>query len=130
MSTPESRLAEVAGLLSPAEIAMAPEVDFLAAEEKKARDSSRYVYEKAHARAVNARDALKARLWHGVPEIKESPGGGYDGMIGLHQREVCDLVNAYATAARLLWDAAQMVCDIEELEDDGEAQGIKWQVPL
>lgn len=124
------RIAEIVGSLSPAEIAQIPEARFQDAEDKRARDSARLIYERAYTRAVNARDALRVRLHQGVPTIKPLPNGGFDGMVGLHQREVAELVNAYATQSRLLWEAAQMVCDIEELPDDGEAVGIKWGCPL
>lgn len=124
------RLAESVGSLSPLEIAQIPEARFQDAEEKRTSDSARLIYERAYTRAVNARDALRQRLFHGVPEIKPLPNGGYDGMVGLHHREVAELVNSYATCARLLWSAAQLVCDIEELPDDGEAQGIRWECPL
>jgi len=96
------RLAESVGSLSPSEIAQIPEARFQDAEEKRTSDSARLIYERAYTRAVNA----------------------------LHHREVAELVNSYATCARLLWNAAQLVCDIEELPDDGQAQGIRWGCPL
>lgn len=34
------------------------------------------------------------------------------------------------TSAYMLWRAAELVCDVENLPDDGEEAGIVWEVPL
>lgn len=107
------------GRLSPSEISMA-------AEPEPVRD----IHKRALDAAVYARHALRVRLHHGLPEIKELPNGGYDGMDGLHHREAADLINRFATASRMLWRAAELVCDVESLPDDGEKAGIVWEVPL
>ena len=81
-------------------------------------------------RAVNAKSALCARLAHGVPEIRELPGGGYDGMVGIKNLEVRELIDAFVVQNRLLYSAAQTLCDCLELADDGEAEGVEWEVRL
>jgi hypothetical protein len=40
------------------------------------------------------------------------------------------LANAYAWASRALYLAAQGLCDLEDLDDDGSAEGIKWELPV
>lgn len=121
------QIGESIGTLSPAERDIATE---LASHEERARASSRVIYDRAVERVKAAREALQVRLFHGLPEMKILPNGGVDGMVGLHYCEVKELVNAYARASRQLWEAAQMVCDLEDLPDDGEDDGIAWEMPL
>ena len=85
--------------------------------------------------ATRARDELKAALRKGLPalvpvQIHADGLPSYDGMVSLQHRELCRAINAYAWASRVLWNAAQAVCDCEELPDDGIAQGIVWECPL
>lgn len=108
--------------LSPAEISLV--------EMERVRESSRLIYERAYARAVCARDALLARLRHGVPAIVQLPNGGYDAMDGMAHEEARRLIHTYSECARMLWRAAELVCDVEELPDDGERAGIKWEALL
>ena len=79
---------------------------------------------------TKARDELRSRLQKGLRAIEPLPGGGYDGLVALDHRDVCRLVNAYAWANRCLYNAAMAVCDVEELPDDGIAEGIVWEVTL
>lgn len=44
--------------------------------------------------------------------------------------DLARLGNAFAWANRNLWLAAQAVCDLENLPEDGHDDGIKWEVTL
>ena len=123
------------GRLSAGEIALIPEANasvraVMDAEEQRVRDSSRLIYERAYRRAVDARDAVRTLIFAGVPEFKTLPNGGTSGADGMKRLKLIEAIRTYATESRLLWDAAQLVCDVEELEDDGEADGIKWHAEL
>lgn len=115
--------AEVAGCLSAAERA-------LAAPPRDTSESARGVYRRALERATDARYALSTRLADGLPHLRELPGGGSSGMAGVRHAEIRRLINSYVRASRLLHGAAQLVCDVDELDDDGEREGIVWEVPL
>lgn len=82
--------------------------------------------------ATKARDELRAQLHKGLPALTPDPqyANCYDGMLLMQHRNIVRLVNAYAWANRVLWMAAQAVCDCEELEDDGVAEGIVWELTL
>ena len=123
------------GRLSPGEIALIPEANtpvraILDAEEQRVRDSSRLIYERAYRRAVDARDTVRKLIGEGVPAFEILPNGGISGADGMKRLKLTEAISAYATESRLLWDAAQMVCDVEELEDDGESDGIRWHAEL
>ena len=121
------------GRLSPAEVALIPEANVRAvmdAEEVRVRDSSRLIYERAYRRAVDARDTVRRLIGEGVPAFAILPGGGTSGADGMKRLKLTEAIRTYATESRLLWDAAQLVCDVEELEDDGESDGIKWHAEL
>lgn len=111
-----------AGGLSPSEIALIPEAT---CEEKWARPA----YEKALENAYVARARLAAHLSKGLP-ASQYDSNGVDGMALVSWADTRQMVNSFATYNRMLWRAAEAVCDSEELPDDGEQQGIVWQVPL
>lgn len=92
-------------------------------------------YEEVLAIAKAARKEFMDRLSAGVPTIgDELPGGGRDGMKVLRATvacaEVSRLANALAWVNVRLFLAAQQVCDLENLDDDGENEGIEWKVLL
>ena len=119
--------------LSPSEVRMVDEAGIRAvmdAEEQRVRDSSRLIYERAYRRAVDARDAVRRLIGEGVPAFVFMPDGGTSGADGMKRLKLTEAIRTYATESRLLWDAAQMVCDVEELADDGESDGIKWHAQL
>lgn len=37
-------------------------------------------------------------------------------------------VEAFATIARTLWDAAAFLCDMHDWDDDGKAAGVVWEI--
>ncbi len=86
-------------------------------------------YEKALENAYVSRARLAAHLSKGLP-ASQYDGNGVDGMALIAWADTRRLVNEFATYNRMLWRAAEAVCDSEELPDDGEAQGIVWSVPL
>lgn len=90
----------------------------------------RRTYERVLETTRAARDQLLKRLFAGIPPSEALPGGGYDAMAAVQLSELVRVVNAYAVSSRCLWRAAQAVCDIENLEDDGVNEGIIWEVTL
>ena len=106
-------------------------------EESEASCSSprlRSHYDLMVVTTTRARDELKAALRKGLPALVPvqmyDSGPAYDGMVSLQHHDICRLVNAYAWSSRVLWNAAQAVCDCEELPDDGAGEGIVWELPL
>lgn len=115
--------AEVAGCLSAAEKA-------LTSPPQDTSESSRAIYSRALERATDARYALARALEGGLRSVKALPDGGSCGMAGVQHAEVRRLINRYVQTSRLLWSAAELVCDVDQLDDDGAAEGIVWEVPL
>jgi hypothetical protein len=117
--------------------AVREDVGVLSPTERELTDSAmrmRSHYNLMVSTATRARDELRAQLSKGLPpmvpvKMYES-GPSYDGMVCLQHVAVYRLVNAYAWANRVLWNAAQAVCDCEELPDDGIAEGIVWELTL
>lgn len=100
---------ELAGALSPAELAFADEAN-ARTDEDAARVSALTIHGKAVQRARDARMALLQALTTG--------------------QRVHEAVDAHARAQCWLREAAQAVCDICDFADNGRAAGVIWQTPL
>lgn len=109
--------------LSPAEIAIASEI-------APQTDQLWDMYKNALGRARRAQVALKARMRAGVRKIEPLPGGGFDAMAGIEHLELCELIDKFTSANRLLYEAAQTLCDCLELADDGEDDGVEWTLEM
>lgn len=100
---------ELAGRLSPAEMAFADEAN-ARTDEDSARVSALTIHGKAVQRARDARMALLQALTTG--------------------QRVHEAVDAHARAQCWLREAAQAVCDICDFPDNGRAAGVVWETPL
>lgn len=126
------------GKLSGSESAFAPEAraqgdDLDAMLEQHAemsRRNARPHYERMLATTRQAARELSSVLEGGVPALVQLPNGGYDGIACARQVSVRRLINAYRWAALALWRAAEQVCDVEDLADEGAAEGIVWELDL
>lgn len=87
-------------------------------------------YEEILAVAKAARKELIYAIAKGIPALEELPGGGYDAMKAIPACDLYRLINAFAWANVRLYLAAQAVCDIENLPDDVEPEGIEFEVKL
>lgn len=95
-----------------------------------ARERCRPHYDRMLAVCTKARDELRARLLKGLPAIMQLPTGGYDALDGARHCEALRLIEAYRVASLALWRAAELVIDVEDLPDDGAADGITWEVRI
>lgn len=84
-------------------------------------------YEKMHVVAIAARDELRTAMFAGLPRLGPET---LDAMVGIQHARVTRLVNAFSWANRSLWRAAETLCDLEDLPDDGADARIVWQVKL
>lgn len=87
------------------------------------RDDAREQYGRLLETARVAARELDAFLSGGIPELRADGGPRM-------QREARRRVNSYRWASLALRRAAERVCDVEELADDGAAEGIVWEVDL
>lgn len=74
-------------------------------------------YNEMLAIAKQAREELAGSLMRDVAPAVRLP-------------EQCRLANTFAWAARELWLAAQQVVDIEDLHENGKAEGVVWEIKL
>lgn len=88
------------------------------------RVDARTNYERMLVTTRDAAKSLDELLTGGIPELRSGPGG-----VRL-QREVRRRINSYRWASVALRRAAETVCDVEELPDDGAVEGIVWELDL
>lgn len=100
---------ELAGALSPAELAFADEAN-ARTDEDSARVSALTIHGKAVQRARDARARLVESL--DKPET------------------LLAAIDAHARAQCWLREAAQAVCDICDFADNGRAAGVIWETPI
>ena len=78
--------------------------------------------------ARKARQELLTALHEGVPRLAPLPSGGMDGAVKM--AATYRLIHSYAWANRALFNAAADLCAIENIPDDGVAEGLLWEVQL
>lgn len=87
-------------------------------EDKRiASGKARRHYIEVHEVARRARDELMRVI--GDEDIPRPP-----------RAVVVRLIQAFSWASRTLWLAAQAVCDVEDLPEEGRDEGIVWEVRL
>lgn len=87
------------------------------------RVDARQQYDRLLEVARGAARELDAFLNGGIPDLRDPQAPRL-------QREARRRVNSYVWASLALRRAAERVCDVEELPDDGKAENIIWEVDL
>lgn len=105
------------------------ERSFLPDEISETRARKHYAEVHAIAKAA-AKELLDVLVKEGVPAKRTFPDGSFGGLEAVKCAQVCRLINAFAWANTRLWLAAQQLCDVANLREDGEGEGIVWEVTV
>ena len=70
----------------------------------------------AYERALTVTQGARARL--------------LTALTGEDSAAILRAIDAYAVTSIALWKAAELVCDTEDLPNNGESEGIAWRVPM